>query len=75
MMKNKQSLRGVDWRSRGQRKNENAARRPCLIIGIRGDLLDQADPITAKLARKPNASFVSEKEGGVGEYEGVIYDW
>lgn len=48
-------------------------KRPCVLVGIRGDLLNESGSAAGGLVWKPNANFVSQRGGGVGEWHGVTY--
>lgn len=47
--------------------------RPCVGVGIKGDLLNSSGSVAGGLAWKPNAGFVRQSGGGVGEWQGVTY--
>lgn len=61
----------VVFRIRGIRTDN--PKRPCVVVGIRGDLLNEHGAVASGLAWKPNANFVSERAGGYGEWHGVTY--
>lgn len=48
-------------------------RRPCAIVGIKGDLLNENESEAEGLAWKPNAGFQKQEQGGLGEWHGVTY--
>jgi hypothetical protein len=48
-------------------------KRPCVPVGIKGDLLNKSGSAAGGLVWKPNANFVCQRGGGVGEWHGVTY--
>ena len=59
-------------RTRG--RQVDTIRRPCVIIGVKGNLLNGNDRIISRLQWKPNANYRSKESGGSGEWQGTIYE-
>ena len=61
----------VGFRTRGIQTDN--PKRPCVVVGIRGDLLAKHGALARGLVWNPNANFVSQRAGGNGEWHGVTY--
>jgi len=47
--------------------------RPCVVVGIRGDLLSKVGAVAGGLEWKPNANYKKQQQGGHGEWHGIAY--
>ena len=61
----------VGIRTRGIRTDNPM--RPCVLVGIKGDLLNRSGSAAGGLVWNENANFVGQRGGGVGEWHGVTY--
>jgi len=55
-------------------RRADVPRRPCVTVGIRGDLLTGSSVSGSGFDCKPNASYRSARDGGPGEWQIAVYE-